>query len=310
MSRQSRYLGVDVSKATLIVAFERNRWQFPNSKEGHRKLIAQIKKQSGTVHVVCESTGPYQLPMCLALQAAGIPVTIADASRIHHFGRSEGILAKNDPIDAALIERFANSKQLPADPPISRERIALSEMLNYRRQLVDSAKRLRTLCKQVLDAGLRKEIGCSITALEKRINLMEKKLRAKVEAIPTWKNKLETLMAVKGVGLITALVVLIRMPELGTLNRGQCAALSGLAPYDADSGTERGKRRIQGGRFEIRTALYMAALSAIRFNPVSKVLYKRLKAAKKPSKVALTAVMRKLLIYLNALLKSPTTVAA
>ena len=309
MPRQSRYLGVDVSKDTLIVAFERNRWKFPNSKAGHRKLIAQIK-QSDIVHVVCEATGPYHLQMCLALQAAGIPVTVANPTRIHYFGRSEGILAKNDPIDAALIERFGNAKQLPPDPPLSREMIALNDMLNHRRHLVKSVNRFRAHRKQVLDAQLRKEIGCSISTLEKRIKQIEKKLRTQVEAIPAWKEKMKVLMAVKGVGLITALVVLIRMPELGSLNRGQCAALCGLAPYDDDSGTERGKRRIRGGRFEIRTTLYMAALTASRFNPVSKVLYERLKAAKKPAKVALTAVMRKLLLYLNTLLKSPTTVPA
>lgn len=310
MSHQSRYLGVDVSKDTLVVAFERNRWQFPNSKEGHRKLIAQIQKQSAPIHVVCEATGSYHLPMCLALQAAAVPVTIANPSRIHYFGRSEGALAKNDPIDAALIEAFGNSKRPPADPPLCVEQIALSELLNHRRHLVDSAKLLRTNRQQVLDASVRKEIDRSLNALEKRIELLEKKLRAKVEAVPAWKQKLELLMAVKGIGLITALVLLIKMPELGSLNRGQCAALSGLAPYDDDSGTAHGKRRIQGGRSEVRAALYMAALSAANFNPVSKAIYQRLIAAKKPFKVALTAVMRKLLIYLNALLKPSQTVPA
>src|SRR5829696_8159751 len=156
MLNQSRYLGVDVSKDTLVVAFERNRWQFSNSKEGHSKMIAQINMQPGSVHVVCEATGPYHLPMCLALQAAEIPVTIANPARIHYFGRSEGVLAKNDPIDAALIERFGNSKQPPADPPLCPEQIALSELLNHRQHLVESAKLLRTHLQQVLDRDVRK----------------------------------------------------------------------------------------------------------------------------------------------------------
>ena len=310
MSHQSRYLGVDVSKDTLVVAFERNRWQFPNSKEGHRKLIAKIQKQSAPIHVVCEATGPYHLLMCLALQAAGVPVTIANPSRIHYFGRSEGTLVKNDPIDAALIEAFGNAKRPPADPPLCKEQIALSELLNHRRQLVDSAKMLRTHSKQVLDTTVKKDIEQSLRALEKRIEALEKKLFAKVEAVPAWKQKFERLQSVKGIGPITALVLLIKMPELGTLNRGQCAALAGLAPYDDDSGTARGKRRIQGERSEIRGALYMAALAAAHFNPVSKVIYQRLLAAKKPFKVAITAVMRKLLIYLTALLKTPESVPA
>jgi transposase len=301
---------VDVSKDTLAVAFQRNRWQFPNSKEGHRKLIAQIQKQSATIHVICEATGPYHLPMCLALQAAAVPVTIANPARIHYFGRSEGTLAKNDPIDAALIEAFGNAKRPPADPPLCIEQIALSELLNHRLQLVDSARRLRTHRQQVIDASVCQEIDRSLSALDKRIELLEKKLRAKVEAIPAWKRKLELLLNVKGVGLITALVLLIKMPELGSLNRGQCAALSGLAPYDDDSGTAHGKRHIQGGRSEVRTALYMAAFSAARSNPASKAIYQRLIAAKKPFKVALTALMRKLLIYLNVLLKSSRTVPA
>ncbi len=310
MSHQSRYLGVDVSKDTLVVAFERNRWQFPNSKEGHRKLLARIQKPSVPIHVVCEATGPYHLPMCLALQAAGVPVTIANPARIHYFGRSEGTLAKNDPIDAALIEAFANAKRPLADPPLCIEQIVLSDLLNHRRQLVDSAKMLRTHSQQVLEASVRNEIERSWSALQKRIELLDKKLRAKVEAIPAWKRKLELLLNVKGVGLVTALVLLIKMPELGSLNRGQCAALSGLAPYDDDSGTVHGKRRIQGGRSEVRTALYMAALSASRHNPASKAIYERLIAAQKPFKVALTALMRKLLIYLNALLKTSQTAPA
>lgn len=305
MLNQSRYLGVDVSKDTLMAAFEGRRWQFPNSKEGHRKLIAQIHKQGGVVHVVCEATGPYHLAMCLALQDAGLAFTISNPARIHYFGRSEGVLAKNDPIDAALIERFANAKRPPADPPLCRDQIALSEMLNHRRQLVNAAKVFRTQRKQVLDAGLRGEIDKSIAAVQKRIKALERELRAKIKAKPTWKAKLELLMSAEGVGLLTALVLLVKMPELGTLNRGQCAALAGVAPYDDDSGSHQGKRTIRGGRSDVRCALYMASLSAARYNPILKTIYQRLrKAQKKPFKVAITAVMRKLLLHLNALLKT------
>jgi transposase len=305
MLNQSRYLGVDVSKDTLMAAFERHRWQFPNSKEGHRKLIAQIHKQGGVIHVVCEATGPYHLAMCLALQDAGLAFTISNPARIHYFGRSEGVLAKNDPIDAALIERFANAKRPPADAPLCRDQIALSEMVNHRRQLVEAAKVFRTHRKQVLDAGLRGEIDKSIAVLQKRIKALERELREKIEAKPTWKAKLELLMSAEGVGFLTALVLLVKMPELGALNRGQCAALAGVAPYDNDSGSHQGKRSIRGGRSEVRCALYMASLSAVRYNPILKTIYQRLrKTQKKPYKVAITAVMRKLLLHLNALLKT------
>jgi transposase len=301
------YLGVDVSKDILVVASQNRRWQFANTKEGHRKFIVQIQKLSASGHVVCESTGSYHLPLCLALQEAGIAFTIANAARIHYFGLSEGIIAKNDPIDAELIERFANTKRPPADPPLCREQLALSESVTHRQQLVGMIKVLRTHRQQVLNAALVKEINKSIDALEKRLEALDRKLRAQIDAHPLWKAKFALLTATKGVGFVTALGLLAKMPELGTLNRGQCAALAGLAPYDDDSGKHAGKRTIRGGRQEVRTALYMAAVSAATHNPILKTFYQRLLAQKKLFKVAITAVMRKLLLHLNTLLKPATT---
>jgi transposase len=248
--------------------------------------------------------------MCLALQEAGIAFTIAHAGRIHYFGLSEGVIAKNDPIDATLIERFAQAKHPPADPPLCREQLALSESVTHRQQLVEMIKILRTHRQQVLHKALLTEIDKSITVLEKRLAALDQKLRAQIDANPLWKAKFAHLTATKSVGFVTALTLLARMPELGTLNRGQCAALAGVAPYDHDSGKHSGKRSIRGGRHDVRTALYMAALSAARFNPILKTFYQRLLAQKKPTKVALTAVMRKLLLHLNSLLKniaSPST---
>lgn len=304
MKTQSRYLGVDVAKDLLVVAFERHRWQFANSKEGHRKLIAQIGKQSGSIHVVCEATGPYHLAMGLALQEAGIAVTVSNPARIKYFGRSEGVLAKNDPIDAALIECFAKAKRPEADPPISREQIALNELVNHRAQLVASRKSMLASRQQLLDASVRKEIDRAIAALDRCITSAERRLKEKIESNPSWKAKLARLSSVRGVGFITAVVLLAKMPELGSLSRGQCAALGGLAPYDNESGTYTGKRSIHGGRSDVRSALYMSALSATTYNPVLRAFYQRLIGAKKPFKVAITAVMRKLLVYLNSLLKS------
>jgi transposase len=314
MSSPSCYLGVDVCAETLVVACERRRWQFANTKDGHRKFIAQIKKLPSLGHVVCESTGPYHLRLCLALQEAGIAVTIANAARIHYFGLSEGVIAKNDPIDAELIERFAKAKRPPAAPALCREQLALSESVTHRQQLVEMIKVLRIHRQQVLHAALVTEIDKSIAVLEKRLEMLDRQLRARIDAHPLWKDKLARLIATKGVGFVTALSLLAKMPELGTLNRGQCAALAGLAPYDDDSGKHLGKRVIRGGRRPVRTALYMAALTAAHFNPILKTFYQRLLAQKKPAKVALTAVMRKLLIHLNTILKItnpplPTTAA-
>lgn len=304
MLPSARYLGVDVSKDTLVAAFERQRWQFANSKAGLSKFLTQLKKLSGPLHVVCESTGPYHLPMCLALQEAGLAVTIGNPARIHYFGLSEGLIAKTDPIDAGLIERFANAKRPPADPPLCREQIALSESVTYRRQLIETIKILRTQRQQFLSADLCTEIDRFITVLEKRLEAFDEQLRAKIDAHPTWKAKFALLTETKGVGFVTALILLAKMPELGTLNRGQCAALAGVAPYDDDSGQHSGKRSIRGGRHEVRACLYMAALSAAKSNHILKPFYQKLVTQKKPAKVALTAVMRKLLVHLNSVLKT------
>jgi len=290
MSTPLRYLGVDVSKDTLVVASERRRWQFANSQDGHRQFITQLQKLPGPVQVVCESSGSYHLRLCLALQEAGFAVTIGHAARIHYFGLSEGLIAKNDSLDAELIERFAQAKCPPADPPLCREQLALSEAVTHRQQLVEMIKMLQTSGQQVLHAALRAEIHRSITVLQQRLEALDQQLRARIEAQPLWKEKFTLLTRTKGVGFVTALSLLAKMPELGTLNRGQCAALSGLAPYDDDSGQHQGKRSIRGGRHAVRTALYMAALSAARFNPILKTFYQRLRAQKKPAKVALTAV--------------------
>jgi len=304
MQTQSRYLGVDVSKDLLVVVFERHRWQFANSKSGYAKLIGQIRKQPGPIHVVCEATGPYHLAMCLALQEAGIAFTISNPAWIKYFGLSEGVLAKNDPIDAALIERFANAKRPAADAPITREQIALSELVNHRAQLVASRTSMLASRQQLLDPAVRKEIDRALGALERCITRVQRRLQQMVDSNSLWKEKVAQLSSVSGVGFLTAVVLLAKMPELGSLSRGQCAALAGLAPYDDDSGARNGRRSIRGGRSEVRSALYMAALSATTHNRVLRQFYERLTRAKKPFKVAITAVMRKLLVYLNSLLKT------
>ncbi len=304
MSASSCYLGVDVSKDTLVVACQRHRWKFANTQEGHRQFITRIQKLPQPGHVVCESTGPYHLRLCLALQDAGLAFTVAHATQVRYFALSEAIIAKNDPLDAQLVERFAQARQPAADPPLCRQQLALSESVTHRQQLVEMLKVLRTYRQQVLEATALAEIDQSIAVLEKRLEALEGQLRARVEAHPEWKRKLALLTATEGVGFITALQLLAKMPELGTLNRGQCAALAGLAPYDMDSGQHEGQRSIRGGRQEIRRALYMAALSAAHRNPILKTFYQRLIVQKKAFKVALTAVMRKLLIHLNTLLKN------
>jgi transposase len=297
------YVGVDVSKDTLVTACGRHRWEFRNTTAGHGKFIAQLRKLPGTAQVVCESTGPYHLWMCHALQAAGIAFTIINPKRIYHHVRSDGVEAKNDPMDALAVERFAAEKEPQPSPPLNLEQIALCELLSHRAHLSEAAKALRIHRQQVLSSLAGKEIDRSLAQLEKQIAALEKKLRALAEANPEMKKTLALLMEVPGVGFITAMTLIARMPELGTLNRGQCAALAGLAPFDNDSGKFRGRRTIRGGRSDVRQVLYMAALSASRFNAALKPVYQRLIEGGKPFKVAIVAIMRKLLIYLNGRLR-------
>lgn len=303
MSEPVRYLGIDVSKDTLAVSFGRHRGQYSNAKGGHQKLINMLRKEARPVQVVCESTGPYHVRLCLALQDAGFPFSIINPRRIFHFAKAEGIEAKNDPQDAALIERFAIEKKPEANPVLDLQQIALCELLTHRNHLIEATKMLQVNRQQLISSIIGKEIDRSLAMLEKRIAALEKKVRDAVMADAKLKESFEVLTDVEGVGFVTAATLLARMPELGTLNRGQCASLAGLAPFDNDSGEYAGKRSIRGGRTEVRTELYMAAVSASRFNQVLKPVYERLIRAGKPFKVAITAIMRKLLIYLNRLLK-------
>lgn len=302
MSEPVRYLGIDVAKDTLALSFGRHRGQYSNAKDGHQKLISLLRKEARPVQVVCESTGPYHLRLCLALQEAGIAFSIINPRRIFHFAKAEGIEAKNDPLDAALIERFANEKKPEANPPLDLQQISLCELLSHRNHLIEATKVLQVNRQQLISSAVGKEIDRSLAMLEKRITALEEKLRDAVMADAQLKKTFEVLTQVQGVGFVTAVTLLARMPELGSLNRGQCASLAGLAPFDDDSGKRDGKRSIRGGRSEVRTVLYMAALAASRSNHVLKPVYERLIRAK-PFKVAITAIMRKLLIYLNHLLK-------
>jgi transposase len=213
-------------------------------------------------------------------------------------------------MDAVAVEKFALAKQPKPSAPLQPEQMAMGELLSHRAHLSEAAKGLRTHRQQMLSSIAGKEVARSLAQLEKQIAALEKKLRAMIQADAKMQKTLEVLMEVQGVGLVTAMTLIARMPELGTLNRGQCAALAGLAPFDKESGTFFGRRTIRGGRSEVRRVLYMAGLSAARFNPVLQAVYQRLVDAKKPFKVAIVAVMRKLLIHLNSLLRPAVNASA
>ncbi len=253
-----------------------------------------------------EATGSYEAPLAAELGVAGVPTAVVNPRQIRDFARSVGMLAKTDILDARIIARFAATVQPIPRPVPDIEAQELGAIIARRRQVVEmltaEKNRLGTAMKAV-----KPHIQAHIAWLEKELDDINTSLRQKVKDSPIWREKDELLQSVPGVGPNLSITLLAEMPELGTSNRKQAAALVGVAPLNRDSGTLRGKRTSWGGRKTVRNALYMATLVATRYNPVIRAFYQRLCASGKPKKVALTACMRKLLTILNAMLKNRTT---
>lgn len=307
MSQVPVHAGVDVSKDTLDASAPLRKRSFANSVQGHRALVAALLRL-GPVHVVCEATGGYERALVDALHQAGVPVSVINPRQVRDFARSQGRLAKTDRIDAQVLADYGQAIQPKPTPPCSAEQRQLEQWITRRRQLVDMLQMERCRLEQTSDAALRRAIRSVVRTIEVQIRRVEQQLHKLLEATPAWARAVKHLCAVKGVGLITALSLLAALPEIGQLNRRQAAALAGLAPFNRDSGKARGRRMIGGGRPDVRQAIYMAALVASATNPTFKAFYQRLRSAGKPGKVALTAVMRKLLIHLNCIMK-PLTLA-
>jgi len=301
------YTGLDIAKQNLQLHLAGRFHDLPNTAAGHRRLLKLLAGQPGT-QLVCEATGGYERDVVAALHAAKIPVSVANPARVRHFARALGQRAKTDPIDAALLSDYGRKLQpKPAAARTAAEQ-ALTELVRRRGQISEILVSQKLQSEHLTLAGLRRQTQSLIRQLEKQIAQIEdelKALRAKVAALDERAQKLE---AITGVGAITALGVLAELPELGTLNRRQAAALAGLAPHPRDSGQWQGRRTIGGGRPAARRALYRAALVAARSNHILKVFYQRLRANGKPAKVALTAVMRKLIVLMNLILKNPNFV--
>jgi len=296
------YIGVDVAKATLALNFPGFKDEYPNTHKGHLAIINMLPKDA---HVVMESTGGYQRAFVRALHAQSIPVSVANARQVRDFAKATGQLAKSDAIDAKIITRFAQSiKPRPDKRPTPNE-LKLEEIMNRRQQLVELCNIEGNRLEHYFDPQIIKAAKKLLAYLKAQIKKIEAMAKELIEADALLKTKAERLMLVPGVGLVTSASLLAFMPELGRLKRNQAAALLGVAPFVCDSGTERGRRHIWGGRAHLRALLYMSALHAMMRNRVLKEFYQRLKAAGKPSKVAITAVMRKLIVLLNHLLANP-----
>lgn len=299
------FVGVDVAKARLDVAIHDGAaWSVANDPAGIAALLAQLHPDLPQL-VVLEATGGWEATLATALDAANIPVAIVNPKRVRDFARSNGTLAKTDRLDARTLAHFAHAIRPPARPVPAAATVALQATLARRTELVAllAGERNRlTLAAPAVVASLNAH--CAWLTAE--IATLDRAFADAVAASAAWRAQRAVLESVPGVGPVLAVTLIAAVPELGTLSGKQVAALVGVAPFNRDSGTKRGKREVAGGRTAVRTTLYMATLAATRCNPVIRAHFRQLRARGKAFKVAMVACMRKLLVILNAMVKQQT----
>jgi transposase len=305
------YWGIDVAKAELVVAeaAEAGTTTYPNTAAGSQALLARLQKTAAQL-IVVEATGGYERGVVAALGGAGLPIVVVNPRQVRDFARATGRLAKTDTLDAHVLAEFGAKVQPERRPLPTGEQEELRDCLTRYHQVQQMLGAEQTRLLQALGRQgrqpLRKKIKRHIAFLERELLELDADLDDQLRQSPLWREQDDLLQSVPGVGSKTARMMLAFLPELGTATAAEIAALAGLAPVNRDSGTLRGKRRIGGGRRQVRNALYMATLVATRHNAVIRAVYQRLVAAGKPKRVALVACMRKLLIILNAILKTKT----
>jgi transposase len=305
---QELFVGIDVSKATLDVAVlpGDESWSLPNSEQGISELIVRLRQLSPPKLVLMEATGGLERQALATIAAAGFPAMAVNPRNVRDFAKSVGLLAKTDAIDARVLALFADRIRPEWRPLPDEDTQALEALLVRRRQVVEMITAEKNRLGTTPSLPVKSEISEHIDWLQRQLRLTDRKLDQSIKNSPVWKEKVDLLKSVPGVGRVMIATVLSQLPELGTLDRKQIAALVGVAPFNCDSGTLRGRRSIWGGRASVRGVLYMSALTATRFNPTIRAFYERLRAAGKLPKVALVACMRKLLTILNAMLSRRT----
>ena len=297
------YVGIDVSKDRLDVAVvpSGDKRQFSNDEAGLSKLLGMLVKLAPTL-VVMEPTGGFEVPLAGALAAEGLPVAVVNARQIRNYARAVGKLAKTDKLDAMIIAEFAHKVEPEVRPLRDEENQEIKAIVSRRCQLVEMLKAEKNRLA-IAPKHIKPNIMAHIEWLRREMDDLDRNLRELIEASPIWREKDDLLRSIPGIGNVISATLLAELPELGTLNRREIASLAGVAPFNQDSGTIKGKRRIWGGRTSVRHALYMAALVGTRYNPVIKAFYTRLLQKGKAKKVALVACMRKLLTILNSIIR-------
>jgi transposase len=299
------WIGIDVAKARLDLHLlpAGQAHNLPNTAAGHEQLRKLLPRPANCL-IVLEATGGYEREVVADLLDAGFRVAVINPKRARDFAKALGLVAKTDRIDARVLARFAEKVQPAPIEKTPEKQAEIQQLVARRRQLID----LRTQESNRWDVThaklAKKSIQAVLNTLDRQIHDIEGAIETLVESDDDWRNKVQLIESVPGLGAVTATTVVADVPELGKLNRQQISALVGLAPFNRDSGTHKGKRSISGGRKSVRSVLYMAALAAKRFNPVIKAFADRLAQHGKPFKVILTACMRKLLVILNSIVKS------
>jgi transposase len=305
------FVGVDVAKEQLDVAVHNSseRWQVTRDERGLARLVELLRGLGEPITlVVMEATGGLERDVAAALTVAKIPAAVVNARQVRDFARATGKLAKTDGIDASVLAHFAEAVRPPVQPIADELSLALEARITRRSQLVqmlvaEKNRRASLLVQRTGSTKMLKSLAAHIGWLEKQITELDDDIDNHIKNSPVWREKDDLLQSVPGVGPVTSRTLISYLPELGTLDRKKIAALVGLAPFNRDSGQASGRRAIWGGRAEVRTVLYMAAVAALRCNSALRAFYDRLKATGKLSLVAITATMRKLLTALNAMVR-------
>jgi transposase len=304
MSTSFITVGIDIAKQWLDVsilpglAYRR----FANDDAGREAMLAWITPQQPDL-IAVEASGVYEQLATTALQGAGLAVARINPRQTRDFAKASGRLAKTDKIDAQTLAAYAAALRPPIAPVMTPVQLELSALVTRRRQIVDIYAEEQDRLHATLHTAMRTEVEEHLAWLEERIDRLNKSIASLVKAQPALAGPYRQLLAVPGIGAVSAAVLIAELPELGKVSPGQIAALVGVAPMNHDSGAMRGQRHIRGGRKSVRCVLYMATLTAIRCHPAIKPFYQRLRAQGKPAKVAITAAMRKFLIQLNAMLR-------
>jgi transposase len=303
------YYGMDVAKATLELAGPTGGRTFPNTARGHVHLLGWLAALPGPAQVIGEATGGYERAIVAALQVAGVAVSIVNPRSVRAFAQARGPTAKTDRLDAALLRDYGVTLQPVAHRAPSAAQAELATLASGYQYVIATIVREQGHREHLAHPLLLRQHDARLRQLERQRAELETALAQALAHDHALAARAERLEQVDGIGRKTAVSLLAFLPELGTLQPGQAAALAGLAPFNRDSGKWHGKRMIRGGRAAVRKALYMAALSASRANAVLAPFYQRLIARGKPAKVALTAVMRKLVEYANRLLAQPQSIS-